>query len=75
MKENGQLHILAALHPEIEPPVSIEKEAGWAPQPVWTLSREKSLAPAWNRTPAAHPVARCYTDWAIPVPTHNFIYT
>jgi hypothetical protein len=30
--------------------------------------REKSCA-VGNRTRAVHPVARCYTDWAIPIPT------
>jgi hypothetical protein len=38
-------------------------EAGWDPEPVRILwSREKSLAPALNRTPTVQPVARCYTD-------------
>jgi hypothetical protein len=36
---------------------------------VWTLwNREKSLAPAGSQTAAFEPVARHYTDWAIPVP-------
>jgi hypothetical protein len=35
-------------------PVPILKEVGWAPEPDWALgSKEKSLAPAVNRTPAA----------------------
>jgi hypothetical protein len=34
-------------------PVPNEQEAGWAPDPVWTLwSRETFLAPSGNRTPA-----------------------
>jgi hypothetical protein len=38
----------------------------WAPEPVLTLwSRDKSLSPAGNRTPAAQHVARRYCDWAI----------
>jgi hypothetical protein len=32
--------------------------AGWAPEQVWTLwSREKSLVPAGNQTPAIQPIA------------------
>jgi hypothetical protein len=49
-----------------EPPVHIEQEAGWAPEPVWTLWRREQSCIAWNRTPVVQPVARCYADWAIP---------
>jgi hypothetical protein len=36
----GQLHDLAALPQEKEPPVPTgQEEAGWAPEPVWTLWR------------------------------------
>jgi hypothetical protein len=56
MEVSGQFHARAAL-----PPVPIGQDAGWAPEPVWTLwRREKSLAPAGNR--AVYPVARRYTD-------------
>jgi hypothetical protein len=49
--------------PVKEPRVHIEYESGWAPEPVWTLwSREKSLVPAENRTPAVLLLARRYTD-------------
>jgi len=47
MKVSGQLHAPAALLPEKEPPVSIVREAEWAPEPVrkrWW--REKFPAPA-----------------------------
>jgi hypothetical protein len=53
---SGQLYAPAALPPGEEPPVPIGYEAGWAPEPVWTLwSREKSIAPAGDWTPAAQP--------------------
>jgi hypothetical protein len=49
------------------PLVPTGQEAGWAPEPVWTLwSWEESLAPVGNRIPAVQPVAHRYTDWAIP---------
>jgi hypothetical protein len=49
---SGQLHSLAALPPENDPPVPIRLEAGWAPEPVWTrCRREKFPAPAGTRTP------------------------
>jgi hypothetical protein len=63
MEVSGQLHTPAALLLGKEHPVPIGYEAGCAPEPVWTLwSREKSLAPAGNRTPAFQPVAHRYAD-------------
>jgi hypothetical protein len=53
----------AALAPRREAPVPIGMEAGWAPDPVWTLwSREESLIPAGNQTPPVQPLARRHTD-------------
>jgi hypothetical protein len=46
------------LYPPEEPPVTIEQEAVWAPEPVWKLwNREKSSAHAGNQTSAIEPVA------------------
>jgi hypothetical protein len=40
------------------------QEAGWCPQPVWTMwHAEKSLVPAGIRTPAVQSVACPYADW------------
>jgi hypothetical protein len=40
-------------------PVPIGEEAGWAPEPVWTLyNTEKTLAPIGNRILAIQPVAK-----------------
>jgi hypothetical protein len=50
---SGKHHDPAAL-----PAVPIGWEAGWDPEPVWTLWRkEKSLPPAGNQTPAVQLVA------------------
>jgi hypothetical protein len=72
MEANGQLHGPAALSPGEQTPVTIGEDAGWTPEPVMTLwRREKSLDCAGNRTrsgnwtPAVHPVAHRYTEWAI----------
>jgi hypothetical protein len=43
----------------------------WGQEPVWTpWNREEFLALAGNQTPAVLPVARRYTDWAIPDPSN-----
>jgi hypothetical protein len=52
---SGQRHAPAALLPPGKvTPVPIGREAGWAPEPVWTQRiEEKSFAPARDRTPIA----------------------
>jgi hypothetical protein len=43
------------------PPVPIEQEAGWAPEPVWTQRlEEKSSASAGDRTPVVQSEVRHY---------------
>jgi hypothetical protein len=45
------------------PPVPIEQEAWWAPEPVWTQRlEEKSSASVGVRTPAVQSVVSHYTD-------------
>ena len=39
----GQFHSLAAFPPAHEPSVPTEWEAGWAPEPVWTLWRTENF--------------------------------
>jgi hypothetical protein len=49
--------------PVKESPAPTGQEAGWAPQPVWTMWRRgKSLAPARIRNPVTPQPSR-YTDW------------
>jgi hypothetical protein len=51
MEVSGQLRASVALPQGKEPSVTVGWEAGWAPEPVWTLwSTEESLTPAGNRT-------------------------
>jgi hypothetical protein len=41
---SGQRHAPAALYPRGKnPPVPIVQEAGWAPEPVWTLKLEEKF--------------------------------
>jgi hypothetical protein len=57
-----------ALAPGKGPPVPTGKEAGWAPQPVWTQRLEEKsfrLCRGSNLDrPVVQPVATHYTDWA-----------
>jgi hypothetical protein len=62
---SGQLHAPAALSTWQKPPVLIRQEAGWAPQPIWTLWRREKSCTAEKRTQVIQPVARRCTDWAI----------
>jgi hypothetical protein len=52
LEVSGQLHAPAALPPEKEPPILIGEEAGWAPEPVWTIRRSEN----WE-TNGFYPVA------------------
>jgi len=52
MEVSGQLHAPAGLPPGREPLVLIVKEAGWAPEPVWTWWwGEKFLVPTRAQSP------------------------
>jgi hypothetical protein len=65
----GQRHTLAAL-PSSRDLVPILLEAGWAPEPVWTVACNLGSPPGLDRR-TVQPVASRCTDYAIP--TH--IYT
>jgi hypothetical protein len=45
-----------ALPPGKGPPVPIVKEAGWAPEPVWTQVKGKILAPAGDQETLQFPL-------------------
>ena len=51
MEKSGQPHASAALLTRKEPPAPIEKEARWAPEPVWTFWRKQIFARAESRDP------------------------
>jgi hypothetical protein len=47
-------------------PVPIVQGAGWVPGPVWKGA--ENITPTGFDLLAVQPVARCYTDYAIPTP-------
>jgi hypothetical protein len=52
------------------PPLPIQQEAGWAPEPVWTQRLEgKSSVSVGDRSLVVHSVVRHYSDWATPAPS------
>jgi hypothetical protein len=56
LEVRGQLHAPAALSPGKAHPVSIGKEAGWAPKFAWTKWREEiNLSPTGARNPTSSP--------------------
>jgi hypothetical protein len=68
MEVSGQLHAPTALFPGKVPRYPYDRKL------VWTMrNREIFFALVGNQTPAVQPVARHYTDWAIPAP--NLKYT
>jgi hypothetical protein len=51
MEVRGQLIAQAASPSGEDPQHPLDMKTGWAPEPVWTLSRTgKSVVPAGNRT-------------------------
>jgi hypothetical protein len=67
----------SALSPGKWPPVPIEQEAGWTPEPVWTDARGKSfcLCRGSNLShPVIQSVVRHYTDWVTPAPSSTLKY-
>jgi hypothetical protein len=54
MEANGQIHARAVLLQVKEPPVPLGYEAGFDPEPVFTLSGTQKFAPTENHTLADH---------------------
>jgi len=69
MEVSGQLHIVAALTPEKEPPVPIGQEAGWSQSWSGCNGKEKisSVLLLWIKPHLSSPYPSHYTDWATPV--------
>jgi hypothetical protein len=68
MEMNGQIHDPAALPPQNGPPLPIDSEARWAPEPAWTRWWEEEFtATAGTRNPdhQARSLALCRTKEAI----------
>jgi hypothetical protein len=61
MEVSGRLHALAALPRREVAALPLEEEAGWTPEPIWTMWR-KNLALPRIRNPTVQPVACYYTD-------------
>jgi hypothetical protein len=57
------------------PPVSIGYDAGWTPEPLWTLWNRIKSASTENRTPTFQPVARRHTGWGIHIDVDDWIKT
>jgi hypothetical protein len=74
MKVSSQIHGSAALLPWKQPPVPTGQEAGWTPEPVWSLwSRAEPLAHIENRTSAFELAASRYADTVTSAPYNIFI--
>jgi hypothetical protein len=68
MDVSGQHHDPVASLPG-KNPVTLEKEAGGVPEPVWTLwKREKSLGPFANRIPYRPDHS------LVTIPYHSYVY-
>jgi hypothetical protein len=65
---SGHLHVPAALLRRKEPPVPIELESGWAPEPVWTRSKSENSWPyrdSKSDPSVVQPAVSRYTDYTI----------
>jgi hypothetical protein len=72
MVVNGKLHASAALPRGKSPKYPLDRRLGGTQSRSGRCGVEKkSLSPAGKQTSAVLPVARHYTDWAIPAPPTN----
>jgi hypothetical protein len=61
MQVSGQFHAGGR-----SPRYQLDRRLGGPQKGSGRCEEEKTLTPAGNRTRAAQPVSRIYTDWAIP---------
>jgi hypothetical protein len=70
LEVGGQLHAPAALllgKKQLPPPIPIGEEAGWTPEPVWTISNSYNPWPHRDSNSdlsAIQPIASRYTGYA-----------
>jgi hypothetical protein len=70
MEVTGEFHTLAAF-PRERTTVPIKQDAGWAPEPVWTvLEKRNSLALTGIKTPDRPARGSSLSDYAVPAPSN-----
>jgi hypothetical protein len=67
MVVNGRLHNPTVLPAGKEPPYPLDRKLQMPQSRSGSYAEEKNLTPTENWTPAVQPVARYFTNWAIPV--------
>jgi hypothetical protein len=63
MEARGQFHTPTALSHGKQPPVPVGKEAGRAPEPVWTLRNRRKVSCPCQKSNPSHPVCTRLTHY------------
>jgi hypothetical protein len=75
MEVSGHLHAPAALTHGKEPSIPIGCETGWAQNRFLDAVKKRKILYSRDWTRAVQPVARRYTNWAIPTSTNKFFFS